>query len=344
MWMVFIWCMFSFCYGMVDDVTYMNKYYNIDLFDGSTELLYKLLIIVCNKIGLDFAGFRAVEGAILVTFVGMTVWRFAKYPNIVLLLFFLCPFPAYTVQMRSALANSIVIWGTQYLFVEDSNEKTIIGRITISDFKYVICILIATFIHTQSLFWLLFICAKKLTLRTNTVVTILVNIMIYFVFTPSFLVHIFNLFGAGNRINAYLTVAYALSTYRKYGPILYIVFASAISIFACNFIPRKIIEKKEKDNLDILLNLNILMLSIVSIFMRYTPEIYRIQEASLLLNYIYLSNCIKKINTHKMRKVDFVLLALIVLLCVGYLYLSVMHYMYSAIWIPFWHNNSLLGF
>lgn len=339
--LLFMWCMFTFCYGMTDDITYMNKYNNIDIGKSSTEIIYRLIIVGCNKIGFNFTGFRGVTGFISLLLIGVTIWKRAKYPNMIMLLFILCPFPIYTVQIRSMLASSVVIFAVPLLIEMDEEREIVVLGLSKQDIQFILLILIATCIHTQSLFWLLFILVRKVNTKNSIVYMLIINFMLGFIITPSFLVKIFNVFGAGNRIAEYLTLAYKLSDYRKYGPVLYIIFASIMVITSCMYILRhkKIFEYNNK--IERLLNLNILMLSILSVFFRYTPEIYRIQETSLIINYLYLSNTLNKFSMSGIKKKDLKMLAFIICLCIGYLWLSVLHYMTDSVWIPFWFNNTL---
>ena len=344
MLLLLMWCVFAFNHDMLDDAAYLSRYNNIELYKSSTEILYRYLIIICNRFGLDYIGFRAVSGAIMIILLGKGIWDRAQYPNIVLLLFFFYPFTIYVVQIRSALASAVVFYGSQYLFNNCSYEKKCIWILTKSDLLYILYVIIAAFIHTQSIFWLLFLCGKKLKLKTNVEIMLFVNVCFGVVLTPMFLKKIFNIFGGGNKISEYLTSAYANSSYRKYGPILYIIFAAVLTIFACVYILRRKDVFDGKGQITTLLNVNILMLSVIGIFFRYTSEIYRIQEGSLIINYLYVSNCLKGLSIRKIRLADLKIFAIVAILCTGYLYLSVLHYMTDSVWIPFWFNNSLLHY
>lgn len=343
--LAFMWAVFTFCYDMPDDKAYMSRYNNIESWKESTEILYRILIIICNKAGLDFTGFRGVTAILIVILTGSTILKFSNYPNIVALLFFICPYPMYVTQIRSALAVAVFIFGCRYLICEDNSYKSFLG-LNINDIKFILVVLIGACIHTQSLGWIVLLIAKKFDLRKTVVFTIVFNIFIMFIITPQNLAKIFNIFGAGNRINAYLTEAYAASSYRKYGPVLYIIFTAFITIYACLYI----LNRKKKflniSDINLGLKINIVLLCILSIFMRYTPEIYRIQEGVTLINYILLTNTLNKYNftLKRMSKSNLEVFSMVVVYCAGYLFLSTLHYLSEAVWMPFWFNNSILHF
>lgn len=343
--LAFIWLIFTFCYGIPDYDAYMNRYNNIELWSGSTEILYRILIVICNKAGLSFVGFRGITAMLIIILIGSTILKLSSYPNIVALLFFICPYPMYVVQIRSALAVAVFIFGCRYLICEDDKHKSYLG-LSINDLKYIIVVLIGTCIHTQSLGWLVLLIAKKFNLRKTVIFTIVFNIFIMFVITPQNLARIFNIFGAGNRINAYLSKAYSISSYRKYGPILYIIFTAFITICACLYILNR--KKRFLNISDIKLDLkiNIVLLCIISLFIRYTSEVYRIQEGVTLLNYILLTNTLKKHNFSYKRisKSNLEILSIVIVYCIGYLFLSTLHYLSQEVWIPFWFNNYVLHF
>lgn len=340
--LLFMWCMFTFCYGMVDDATYMAKYNGYSN-QGSVEVIFRFLIKFCNSMGLNFAGFRGTIGLVFIVLIGYVVWKTAKHPNFVLILFFLYPFTMYTVQIRSALANAILTVALTYLFKPETKNriKLPFAGIEDNDLKYIILVLIATCIHTQSFFFIIFLLVKKNSTKNIVKLTVLMNLVIGFVITPGMIVKVLNMFGAGNRLAEYLTVAYKMSSYRKYGPILYIVFAAVVSCGTCIYLLKLKINDFDRKKIEVLLKINILSLSILAIFFRYTPEIYRIQEGILLTNYIYLTNEFRSATMLKIRKRDFKLGGYVILLCVGYLWLSVLHYLSGDVWIPFWYNNTL---
>lgn len=341
--LVFMWILGTFCYGHADETIYFSRYTAPDLWKSYTEYGFAFIIQVCRMLGLSFVGFKGIIFFIEITLLGSTVLRYSKYPKLVLLLFIICPYPLFVVQMRSSLAASIMIFSCRYLLDLPKNNKKI------NYIKYTLGIACATLIHTSALLWLLLLVASVWNTKKTIIFTAVSSIAICFVITPFWIAKIISYFGAGNRIRQYLTSAYANSEWRHLGPAVYILYATTFTLLFLYYCRNRKVYNKAREiemcQLDLIKKMNIIMLVLLSIILKYTSEVTRIQEGFMIINYVCITNCISSIksslekisvsNTKRLiATISFVLI---------YAYLILIHYLTELVWIPFWLNNSLLN-
>lgn len=349
-WLIFLfmWIMGAFCVGIADEPIYMSRYNNPGLWLSVTEYGFQIIISFCHALGLNYTGFRGVVIGIEIILVGITVLRYAKYPNIVLLFFIICPFPLNVAQLRSSLATSVMIFSLRFL-IDENERKTMMLKLNVNEVLFILCILMATLIHTSSVVWLTLLIAKKWNTRKVWIFTLIFNFAIYFVITPVFLQKIATMFGAGVRMSAYLSAEYAASEWRHRGPAIYVLFVWAITLATIYFVNhtrslKTALLPTDTKLLALCVNINVVMLILVGVILRYTSEFTRIQEGITVFNFIVLTNCLnglkftnKKISISNLKLIEFILLYLVV-----YVLLIIIHYLNDSVWIPFWFGNTVL--
>lgn len=338
-----LWVIMSFTYGIADESVYISRYNNPDLWIGKTELAYSALISICNKVGFTFQQFKMVVSALELWLIASTVWKYAKYPNIILVLYSLYPFALNVAQMRNALATAIMIYACRYLVFDNDAGK----RMTLSDVKYCCYIILATLVHSTSIVWLVLLVAKKSDIKFTFIFTLFANFVIAFVLSPSTIARVANIFGAGSRIGAYLTNEYQQSSYRHYGIALIQVILTALFMTGiCIYIIRHKKVFVDIDKIDLLLKMNVVILCIFSIILKYTGEAYRLQEGLMLVNYMLITNSFDP-SRFKMRKLSVrtarVLGAMTVFLAV-IIYITILLYLVPTILNPILNNNYLIDY
>lgn len=338
-----LWVIMSFTYGIADESVYMSRYNNPDLWIGKTELVYSALISICNKVGFTFQQFKMVVSALELWLIASTVWKYAKYPNIILVLYSLYPFALNVAQMRNALATAIMIYACRYLVFDNDAGK----RMTLSDVKYCCCIILATLVHSTSIIWLVLLVAKKSDIKFTFKFTLLSNFVIAFVLSPSTIARVVNIFGAGNRIGTYLTNEYQQSSYRHYGiALIQVILTALFMIGICIYIIRHKKVFVDVDKIDLLLKMNIVILCIFSLILKYTGEAYRLQEGLMLVNYMLIVNSFDP-SRFKMRMLSVrtakVLGVMTVFLTV-IIYITIFLYLVPTILNPILNNNYLIDY
>lgn len=337
---LFMWILMAFTYGNADEAVYIARYTQSNVWEGQTELLYGLLIDVSNSLGLSFWQFKAVITAIQMLLIASTVWKYSKQPNLVMFLYFLCPFMLNIAQMRHALASAVFIFGARYL-LEEYEDKPKYFKITYSDIKYVICIFVATLIHTASLIWLVLLFAKKFSFSFNVFFTAVVNILILFVVTPSNLVLIASKFGASDRIAAYLSDEYQTTEWRHYGQIIWVLFVAIIVYIICFHLLNNKKTYKNIEQTRLVLKLNVVILCICGVLLRYTGEVYRLQEGLFILNYILITNSLKKedYSNYNFFQRDIKVLLLAFVYVLGVMWMMILQHNVQTILLPVFQNN-----
>ena len=282
----FIWLICAFTYGNADELIYISRYEKPEAWVGQTEVIYMLLIQLFRHIGCSFQVFKASMAAIQIILIGSVVWRFSKHPNIVLLAYFIFPFFLDVAQMRNALATSVMIFSVGFL-MDDEKEEQISFYLTKNEWKYIAGILIATGIHTASFFWILLLVAKKCTQKMTVIITIVVCLTFSVIITSRVIAGIAGVFGAEQRIAAYVSSAYAATRMLYFQGMFIRVMLYAVGALMGIWIIKNDSETRQNT---FCLKCNIIMICILPVLLYYTTEIYRMQVGISILNYITMSN------------------------------------------------------
>lgn len=340
---LWMWILMAGTYGIADESIYISRYNSPEMWSSTTEFLYNWIIIVCNRLGLDFITFKAITAFVQLVLIFSTVWVYASYPNLVVALYFVFPFPLHVAQMRNALATAIFTYGFRYLIQEESDEVVYRRKrwLTTDDIKFIVVILLASAIHTASIGWMILLVAKKMSIKINSIICLVMNILIIYVLSPQNLLKIINVFGGGGRISAYFSEAYQASAYRQYGSLVWIVVTFAFIIGLCFYISLFMKKTYNIKQMELLMKCNISILYIIGVVIRYTSEIYRLQEGLNILNIILLSNSIygKQFHAKKMAKTNMIVIFGLVVYTMGIAFVRYYPYLISTIIIPLLQNN-----
>ena len=345
---IWMWILMAFTTGIADEQeVYMSRYASPELWAGNSEILYNAIILLFRKAGCTFYQYKAIITFIQLLLIFTTIWKLSKYPNIVCCLYMIYPFPLNIAQMRHALATAIFVFAIRYLFEDD---KTLIKinkfKLSRSDFKYICLILIATCIHSASLIWLVLLVAKKFDLKTNIVFTVIFNFLIIFLLSPQNIMKILEVFGAGSRMGAYFSAEYQSSSWRHYGgALLNVTFTAALLMFICFYILNKKSGYVNKRQVMLAMKANISILCIYGLIIKYTGEVYRLQESMTIMSLIILFNAFKSDGFSK-RKISINNALVFMGVCVftlGMEYISVGMYLIPTILKPILQNNILIN-
>ena len=342
---IWMWILMAFTTGIADEQeVYMSRYASPELWAGNSEILYNAIILLFRKAGCTFYQYKAIITFIQLLLIFTTV---SKYPNIVCCLYMIYPFPLNIAQMRHALATAIFVFAIRYLFEDD---KVLIKinkfKLSRSDFKYICLILIAACIHSASLIWLVLLVAKKFDLKTNIVFTAFFNFLIVFLLSPQNIMKILEVFGAGSRMGAYFSAEYQSSSWRHYGgALLNVTFTAALLIFLCFYILNKKSGYVNKSQVMLAMKANISILCIYGLIIKYTGEVYRLQESMTIMNLIILFNALKSdgLSKRKISKNNALVFMGVFVFILGIAYISVGMYLIPTILKPILQNNILIN-
>ncbi|WP_274606077.1 EpsG family protein [Lactobacillus delbrueckii] len=342
---ILMWTIMAFTYGNADELIYISRYQNTAKWQGSSELLFTAIINICRVIGLNFTQYKSVLSLIYIVLVSTTIWKLSRYPNIVITLFFFYPFVMNVSQLRFGIASAVLIYSYRYLLHDKSlrigNAKR---NITENDIKFVVCVIIASLLHSVAIYWLLLLIPKKTTVRTTTIWMIGINLFVVTAFNPSIANGVLSKLGAGLRMGAYFSSAYQTSTYRHYGgALISTLLIGAIIWLLCLLIRKNECLFRFTDDVEELMKCNIMLLTVVSFILRFTSEMYRPQEALTLMAYIVLTNAITEAEflRLKIELRNFITQAGIFALVATNFYTKIIMYNCEALWIPIFTNSYL---
>ena len=343
---IWMWLLMAGTYGIADEGIYISRYNNPSMWSSTTEFLYNWIMTFCKSLGMDFVTFKVVITFFQLLLIYLTIWKYGLYPNIIIALYMVFPFPMHIAQMRNALAAAIFIWGLRYIIYDDGTIKIKKFKLTKNDIKFICTILVAACIHTASVGWLVLLLAKKMSLKFNVLFAIVFNILILFVLSPENILNVINVFGGGSRISAYFTVAYQLSSARQYGHLIGILFTSTIFIFLAYYMFKYKKDVVNYEYSELLLKCNISMLFILSVVIKYTGEIYRLQEGMLVLNLLLVVNSLdsKKMKISKISKSNLIIISSIIVYTFGIVWIRLLRYLIPTIVLPILQNNRFLSF
>ena len=341
-----MWLLMAGTYGIADESIYISRYNNPSIWSLTTEFLYFWIILLCNNLGMSFVEFKVIITFVQLILIFSTIWKYGTYPNIVVALYFLFPFPLHIAQMRSALATSIFIWGLRYIIQDNEPIKDKKLKLTSNDIKYICTVVVASCIHTASIGWLVLLIAKKMSVKFNIMFAFISNILILFVFSPENILRIINIFGGGTRISAYFSEAYQLSSARQYGNLIGIIFTSIIFIILAAYLLRHNKTVTESKQAGLLMRCNISILFTLSVVVRYTGEVYRLQEGMVILNLLLVLNLIdsNKFYINKISKHNLIVIIGLLLYTIGIIWIRLLRSLIPTIVLPILKNNLFIHF
>ena len=285
----FMWILFAFSFGNADYYIHLRKFTHYQDLDSQTEWLYNKLMIVFNKIGLDYRAFLILAAIFI-----LGVWfAFAKkHTKNIAIVFSLCliyPFCLDVTMVRYTLAIAVVYIGFNFLF---EKKKTWI-------LKYCVCVFIATMIHLSAIFCLLFILPQIVDTRKLTKIMIVIAIILT-AMTGVLTLFIDNItsikfLNIGTKLSIVLNVSemkYNFRSVMNYRLKMIVLLGSFLIVcyLIYRWIKRKKIHLKPEVNnqinfLKIVIGMNICVLPLIGL-LSFSADLFRIQLSLSLVNYV----------------------------------------------------------
>ncbi|MDE6075131.1 MAG: EpsG family protein [Clostridia bacterium] len=111
---------------------------------------YTTLMILGNKIGLDFFAFRIILSFICLWLFCSTIKHYKANGNLIIGLYMIYLFFFDTIQIRNCISQFIILFATRFLF-----KKSWVATL-----KYIVCVAVAAGFHTISWVYLSFLLIK----------------------------------------------------------------------------------------------------------------------------------------------------------------------------------------
>lgn len=153
---VWMWILLSFCNNTnrPDFMNYLHGYNRYssgnDIVVKNSEVGYKVLCKLLNELGLNFNQALMVMIFIVLFLLSISIKKYTESIAMVSSLFMLYPLFMHGIQVRNAIAMSIIVFGFRYLFEE---KKT-------SLIKYGVCVIVAVLFHSTAIIYFLLILTK----------------------------------------------------------------------------------------------------------------------------------------------------------------------------------------
>lgn len=166
----YMWMLVGLNVASPDYENYQYIYNNISVVGSGFEPLFRFFCVLCKEfLSLNYQEFRMLYALIMVVLIHKTVKIYTKDVNFVLSLFLLMPFLGFVSGIRSGLSLLISSYCFRYL-LEYRKFATL---------KYIFGILIASSVHFNSIFFIIFPLCKYI--KTKIFFVLLL-------FTPAFLI------------------------------------------------------------------------------------------------------------------------------------------------------------
>lgn len=326
-----------------DYVNYMNGYQFVFDYHGLiSEPIYWFLAKISNYIGLDFQGYRYLFFGIAYIVLGVSIWKLAIYPNIIIGLYFLYPFSLDVIQMRSLMANSLVIfavWKMQ-LYINNNNTKDLISSI--------VFVILATGFHysaiAAAIIYLALISKQTFNRYFPKLVGIATVALAVIVIFRTQISNKFMELGIIEKVTLYQTYDSEIGGY-----LISVFVLRCIFVLIC-WLAIHSPGKEFFENKNIIISNNQFLFRSVCVLSLYaflelfvSMEIERISRVTLILGYVLLTNLsnISQRNNYRIIK------GLVVIFVAGYFYIMYFrHFAVSSNWfdytfIPIFENNLL---
>ena len=333
-----LWVMFGWSSGNADYANYERGYswahgalrFNTEL---GTQLLYKLFILA----GLEYRHYIIIISLIGLLLIFKTIKTYTNNIAFVLALYFLFPFIIDVVQARNFLTMSIVLYATHYL-IQEKRRGTL---------KFVILVLLASTIHYSALFYLLFLLVKKRSLRSLTLLSLLVTSIGLILSYTNLIPLLVKQFIPPEKVHHWFSNRF------NWG-ILIAILIYAFSYFFIYYAYLKIKSKTETEgqlavndtsnnNLRFaraVYKINMVLLMAFPLYV-FNMIFFRLYRNILILNFILYAICLYNLEPKSKEKLLFGFCIVLFTVCLS-IYFT-MYSFYDTVFLPLFQNNILLG-
>ncbi len=291
-----------------DYSNYERMFYMADTSEyAEIEIGYRLFCIIFRNIGLSYQQFRMVLAFIYIILAYKIAIRMTNNVNFALSLFLICPFLSQISGLRFSLAALIVCNSIPNLLENGKKGLT----------KYTVGILIAALFHYSTLFYLVFIYArKKFSIKKLLVVLSIMVVLALLIKNTSFILSIVQSITSNSRFSQWLSMADSSVVIHLN---LTGIFANAFFIVGMFFLSKIVVSvlikndsinqsslskidqqcrrsggllMKDRRAFDLIINMNLLALLIIPGFI-ITSEYIRLFYGILMFNYCVFAEAAK---------------------------------------------------
>lgn len=327
---IFLVILLGFTYGPYDTQIFIERYIYYQKFENFTEGLFNIIVKFFNSIGMSYRLFMVSLSLVELFFIFKFIKKYTSNPFFVIALFMIYPMIVWFTQLRFLMAFTIVLTGGINALIEKKKSYKL---------KATIFILLASLIHSSSLFYLIFVFADSFSNKKTFFLSILIMTCSLFI-EP--LMKLATMIIGTTKINAIIAemgrttgvfgrCATASTMIGGYFFIYYLIKSD-----------KKYCESNKKEILfiDTIFKYNSWAMICVPLIITFSTAFYRIPQSLLLLNYIAISKYIASNRDFKIRKNEFIIYIITILYSI-ILFFMMFHTeeIYKLVVIPFFEQN-----
>lgn len=169
---IYFMIMLGFSYGSYDTMIFINRYLHPEKYERFTEKLFNFIVIAFNRMNFSYRTFMISTAFVELSMIFNFIKKYTLNYGYVVALFVIFPMILVFEQLRFLMAFTIVL----RFGIENLIDKKKFYRI-----KFLICIGIASLIHSSVIFYLVFLIADFFGVKTLikfTVIAIIVSFVI----------------------------------------------------------------------------------------------------------------------------------------------------------------------
>jgi len=290
--LIIIYALFALSFDAYDYLNYLSSYNNyVSGGESGFEPLYKGIMSIAGRYGLEFEQFRFITSFIIVASINLFIFKSSNAPNIVLALYLIYSSFYDATLIRNSLAMCIAVWGI-YALIKAKSTKGYLTCFTIFS--------VAALFHGSYWIFLFFVLVYVLLERgkIKIVSVLFVSLFIICYLFQNLLFVVFSNFVSKSTAIEEYSGASALNFFGLTIIVIkYLFIVSPIWLFPPNYSINpngKIIGLLEPH----ISNINIAFL-LIGILQIVAPSYSRLLRILLLINYIYIVNYSNKNIAYK---------------------------------------------
>lgn len=332
---IFFIILLGFTYGPYDTQIFIDRYVNYQKFESFTEGLFNVIVKFFNNLGINYRMFMIIVAFAELFLIFKFIKKHTSNVFFVLALFMIYPMIVWFTQLRFLMAFTVVLTGAINSLIERKKNYKL---------KATIFIIIATFIHSSSLFYLCFLFVDKFSNKKTIGVTLIIIVGIFFI-EPMMKIATFIV--GTTKINAIIAeMQRATGLFGRCVTALTMILGYFF-IFELIKSDSKYCQENEKNIkfINLVFKYNACSLICVPLIVTFSTAFYRIPQSLLLLNYIAISKYLISNKDFKIKRNEFYVYILSILYAIT-LFFMMFHTeeIYKLVVIPFFEQNIVANF
>ena len=315
-------------------------YYDTEWINSITEPLYTLIMKTCNSFGMPFRTFLVLEAVFIVSVFLWFIQKESDSTNYVLMLYFIWPFCRDAVVLRTTLATTFLY--IAFHFYLKSGKRNLVW--------FSLVVFTAGMIHYGMLFYLVLFIPALIPSKEDIVHNRATRLFVYIFVAELFFFKVFpQLPFTGvlvNKINFVLKRSVETSGIITAPGALRTLFMFILYYFLHRQVRQKLKRdaagnKEKLEKIHKIFYINLYQMLCIPLY-NYVPDLWRLHQALMILNYVEFSFYLNSYSRHKYKRSELIFIAESV--GYGFIYLFIIVLKTDQFWTvlrPLFENNVL---